>query len=419
MKTALLPLAGLSMFLACLRATAQELVVDDPDGALATVVAPVAVACNLSPEQRRAATAGRLFLRETGRNGAVAVPAQIFPVARGRDDALLCWLMLPGTKGRRAFRLEIQSASDAARVTAERNPEGQFDVREEDRSVLRYNYALIEPGALLDQIKPADRLYARARSDYIHPLFGLRGEALTRDWPLDHPHHRGIYWAWPEVDWRGERGDLHALQKVFARPVGRCFTQSGPVFAELIAENLWKWEDAEPIVQERAVIRAYRATEAGRVLDLEFQFTALREPVLLARRGTDKYGGLNLRFAPVEGQQIATRLDPSNAEPRMAWAEIAGRFGGASEPAGVVILQHISNPRYPGDWVQFPKLNWLQPTFPTAGERWELKPGCPLVLRYRLWLHPDGPASEERCAGHWRAYQSALTPKFFPESALP
>jgi hypothetical protein len=348
---------------------ARDFIVHDPDGALAAVAAPVAAASRLTAEQRQAALEGRLFLREVGGDPNLAIPAQVLP-----------------------------DSQDTGRT---------------------HLYALIEPGALLDQVEPRNRIYARARSDYIHPLFGPQGEALTLDWPIDHPHHRGIYWAWPEVDWRGERGDLHALQRVFARPVGRCFAGGGPVFAQLVAENLWKWDDAEPIVQERAVIRAYRATETGRVIDLEFQFTALREPVLLARRGTDKYGGLNLRFAAVAEQQITTHTDPPEAARRCAWAEIAGRFAGANAPAGVVILQHSGNPDFPGDWVQFPNLNWLQPTFPASGTRWKLEPGRPLVLRYRLWVHSGGPAGEERCAAQAQAYQSPQGPKFFPEPAPP
>lgn len=417
MRTLRPPVLALWLSLAVPADAATELIVQDPDGALAAAAAPVALPCKLTPEQRQAALDGRLFVRDIGAAAASETPAQIFSSATETDAVQVCWLMPPGSKGRRAFRLEIRSAPAAPRLTAQRNAEGQFDVREGDRPALRYNYALIEPGALLDQVKPANRIYARARSDYIHPLFGLHGETLTRDWPLDHPHHRGIYWAWPEVDWRGERGDLHALQRVFARPVGRCFTSDGAVFAQLVAENVWKWDDAEPIVQERAVIRAYRATEAGRLLDLEFQFTALREPVLLARRGTDKYGGLNLRFAEVEEQRITTHTDPTNATPRRAWAEIAGRFAGASAPSGVAILQHGANPDHPGDWAQYPNLNWVQPTFPAAGTRWELKPGQPLVLRYRLWLHPGGPASAGQCDLHWKAYQSPEAPKFFPNSS--
>lgn len=416
MRTLHPPVLAICLSLALQTDAATELIVPDPDGALGAVAAPVALPCKLTPEQRQAALDGRLFVREVGADATEAVPTQILSARPDAESVRLCWLMPPAPKGRRAFQLEIRPATARPHLTAERNAEGQFDVREDDRPVLRYNYALIEPGALLDQVNPANRIYARARSDYIHPLFGPHGETLTRDWPLDHPHHRGIYWAWPEVDWRSERGDLHALQRVFARPVGRCFASGGPVFVQLVAENLWKWDDAGPVVQERALIRAYRATKSGRLLDLEFEFTALREPVLLARRGTDKYGGLNLRFAAVDEQQITTHTDPTNARPRRAWAEIAGRFAGAAAPSGVVILQHSANPDYPGDWAQYPNLNWVQPTFPASGTRWELKPGLPLVLRYRLWVHPGGPSGAEQCDRQWNAYQSPLAPNFFQNS---
>jgi hypothetical protein len=48
----------------------------------------------------------------------------------------------------------------------------------------------------LAQMCAGNRIYARARSDHIHPLSEPGGAVLTKDWPVDHPHHRGIYWAW-------------------------------------------------------------------------------------------------------------------------------------------------------------------------------------------------------------------------------
>ena len=41
--------------------------------------------------------------------------------------------------------------------------------------------------------KSLDGKYTRA--NYIHPLYGLDGEVLTEDFPRDHPHHRGVFWA--------------------------------------------------------------------------------------------------------------------------------------------------------------------------------------------------------------------------------
>jgi hypothetical protein len=283
---------------------------------------------------------------------------------------------------------------------------GQVDITELGHPVLRYNYRTREPGDLLAQVHPDNRKYARARSDYIHPLFGLNGEELTEDWSVDHPHHRGIYWAWPEVDYRGERGDLHALQRVFARPTGRCVLQSGETFAQIDAENDWRWEDREPIVRERALIRAFKADRNGRWVDLEFHFTALGDDVAVARRGTEHYGGLNIRLAAVKDQRITTHTDLPGSDPRMAWADLSGTFASGRSQTGLSIFQHPENPDYPGDWVQYPDLNWLQPTFPAAQRRWVLKKGQPLVLRFRLWIHRNGQVSEDTLADAWRTYRT-------------
>ena len=94
-------------------------------------------------------------------------------------------------------------------------------------------------------------IYAVPRSDYIHPLYGLDGAMLTNDWPdAGHPHHRGIFWAWPEVEYGSKLGDIYALQTVFARPTGNIKLTDGRDYAEIDAENLWMWEDKEAIVRE-------------------------------------------------------------------------------------------------------------------------------------------------------------------------
>jgi hypothetical protein len=417
-----------------------ELVVDDPDGALGRAQAPVAAACALDERQLRAAREGRLGLRER-RDGAGAsrdrIPVQLLPDPPAAA-VRLCWLLPAGAKGRRVFTLEEATTAPEVVLRAQRDPaSSQYDLVEGGQPVLRYNYATVGPGAVLESIAPANRQYAVPRSDYIHPLYGPHGETFTQDWSADHPHHRGIYWAWPEVDWRGRRGDLHALQRVCARPTGQCIGVGGPVFAQVEAENLWKWEDRDAIVRERALLRAWRATPLGRVVDLEFRFRALGEPVELARRDTRAYGGLNLRFSSVAGQQIATHtapwsgpparglgetpasqearaggtaITPAGARPRMAWGQISGCFDGAAQPASVVILQHSANPGYPGDWVEYPALNWLQPTFPARETRHRLERDVELTLRYRLWIRAGAPAEDEACADQWRAFHAPLSP---------
>ena len=240
---------------------------------------------------------------------------------------------------------------------------------------------------MLSRVKEASRKYAQPRSDYIHPLFGLSGEVLTQDWSVDHPHHRGIYWAWPEVDYGTNRGDLHALQTVFARPTGRYKLQGGSDFAQVEAENNWLWEDHEPIVQELTLIRAYRSEAGkGRIIDLVFEFRALKDGVTVARRHTNAYGGLNIRLVTPQSQAIFSFTDPETAVPRRAWSDLSGLFGNGV-PAGLTLLQSARNPDYPGDWIQYPHLAWCQPAFPAVGSRFPLRRDKPLVLSFRLWVH--------------------------------
>jgi len=109
----------------------------------------------------------------------------------------------------------------AMTIKTEMNPE-RFTIEDRRQPVLTYNFGTVPVPA------GVNGKYAVARSNYVHPLFGPNGEILTKDYSPDHPHHRGIYWAWPEVTYRGETRDLHALQGVFARPV-KMLRQDGGV----------------------------------------------------------------------------------------------------------------------------------------------------------------------------------------------
>ncbi len=249
--------------------------------------------------------------------------------------------------------------------------------------------------------------YAVARADYIHPLYGPEGEELTRDYSPDHPHHRGIYWAWPEVTWKGETRDLHALQGVFARPVRVLRKESGRARAVLEVESVWRWGDADAVARERARISVMPERGGRRIVDLEFEFEGLVENLTLARRDRSLYGGLNLRLSARENQKIAVHSDGEGTLPRRAWACLAGTPPGGSRAVSLVILQPAGNPDYPGDWVQYPELNWLQPTFPAKNKAYELKPGGPLVLKYRLVI-VRGELGEADLAKLWADYDRGM-----------
>lgn len=310
------------------------------------------------------------------------------------------WAIPPSTPSSGRFRLEVAPQPLPVHLRAFRDRTmRQILIEEGGRPVLQYNYWTVDRPDRHVQVAPENRIYSRPRSDYIHPLYGLQGEVLTEDWPADHPHHRGIYWAWPEVDYRGERGDLHALQHVFAYPTGRYRLTDGAVFAQVEAESVWRWENGDPIVLEWARIRAYRRTGQGRCIDLALFFTALKQPVLVARRGTNLYGGLNMRLAAIVNQRFVF-----HTEGERAWAGASGVFPEGDQPTTLLIFPHPKNPHHPPDWIEYPHLNWLQPAFPASGGRHELQPGQPLALRYRLWIRQGDVPPIDLLQAMWTAY---------------
>lgn len=278
----------------------------------------------------------------------------------------------------------------------ENTASGRYTVTDGGRPVLVYNFAAVPVPA------SATGKYAVARSDYVHPLYGPGGEVLTTDYSPDHPHHRGLYWAWPEVTWRGETRDLHALQGVFARPVRMVRQEVADGRAVLEAENNWMWGDAEPIVNERATILVALQKDGRRAIDFELRFTALVDGVTLARRGRTHYGGFNCRLSARTDQVILTHSD-TNRAPAEAWACLTGVPPLGKSPVSVALLQDPANPGYPGDWVQYPNLNWLQPTFPTSGTAFALRRGQPLTLRFRVVV-AAGAINDATLRGFWSDY---------------
>ncbi|MCP4092856.1 MAG: hypothetical protein GY747_05335 [Planctomycetes bacterium] len=300
--------------------------------------------------------------------------------------------------------LTLYSPSFAPQEIEIAHPQATYDkssgivaLSDGEQALLHYRATSVPlPDGYLDQIAEGNRIYAKPRSGYLHPLYGLDGEELTLDWSIDHPHHRAIYWAWPEVQVGKNTGDLHALQKIYSRPVGEPETIATKEYARVKAKNLWLWDDLDAVVMEQVVITAFAIQEDGmRVIDLELRFEALAEDVSLARRGTNLYGGLNVRLAPVEGLGFDRQTQaPRAATPATpgalahAWSTTTGVWKGGKQLTTLAILEYPLNPESPADFVTYEELPWFQPTFPRAGSRYALKRGEPLSLRYRFLIFP-------------------------------
>src|SRR5512134_3227813 len=159
---------------------------------------------------------------------------------------------------------------------------------EGDRPVLVYNHGVLRRTGV-----PADR----ARSTYVHPLYGLEGEVLTDDFPKDHYHHRGLFWAWPHVKVGDKEYDIWMLKGIGHRFEKWLAREAGPAGAVLGVENGWYAGDRK-VMQERVWLRVFPAAGGAQAVDVELVLTPQDQPIALTGAEGKSYGGLTLRFAP-------------------------------------------------------------------------------------------------------------------------
>lgn len=183
--------------------------------------------------------------------------------------------------------------------------------------------------------------------------------------------------------------DLWALEGMgqkFHRVLGR---EVGPVFARFGVAAGW-YVGKRQVVEETAWLTVYRANETGRAMDVDLSFAAVKEPVTIGGREKKGYGGFTLRFAPREETTLWTpngRQTKDSDHDRFPWADLSARLAGARAVSGAAIFDHAQNPGFPNTWC-LRNYGIISPTFPGEG-RHEIKPGQPLRLRYRVWIHRD------------------------------
>src|SRR5688500_12504099 len=286
------------------------------------------------------------------------------------------------------------SAADSFRFT---NITGKsLALFEGTRPVLVYNHGVIQ--------QPAGVPANRARSTYVHPIYGLDGEILTDDFPKDHYGHRGLFWGWPHVRIGAQYynlWDLRGIEQRFERWLARDVSASA---ATLGIRNGWYVGDRK-VVQEEVWLRATPSTRNERVVDVELKWTPLSEPLTLQGAEGKSYGGLTLRFAPRTNTVITTQLGQSEKDllvTRLPWADFSGRFGGRAEASGAAILVAPDHPDFPPEWMTR-HYGLLCVGWPGVQPK-TFQPGATIRCRYRVWIH-RGAAKAERILQAYRAYE--------------
>ncbi len=286
-------------------------------------------------------------------------------------------------------------------VSIRKVPEG-YEFRDGDRQVMHYQ-----------RLKKS--LAGKSpRANYVHPLIGLDGNVLTQDFPADHIHHRGIFWAWHQV-YVGDRSAGDSWENKGLQSVVRTarVVEQGPLFATL--EVIVDWTSSaitdtagnpQPIVEETTCIRLFHATAKFQYIDFRIQLKPLVENVRIGGADNVKgYSGFTARIRPPRAMAITDesgRISKDAVGTKSRWADVSGQFGTAADVSGVAILSHRSLPEFPPKWL-LRHYGMQNVAFP-GRHPITLSAKQPLVLRHRLMLHRGG-LKNATVSLHQQAYE--------------
>lgn len=234
------------------------------------------------------------------------------------------------------------------------------------------------------------------RANYVHPLMDLDGHVITEDFPDDHGHHRGVFWAWHQVviDDAGQPkslGDAWLCQD-FEWKVQQVSSTVHRNVAVLRTATTWKSSKHTtkagkpiPLVKEKAKIEVHRSQANTQFVDFEISLLALVDGLKIGGSDDTKgYGGFSPRIRMHD--KLAFSARDGEVEPVKNSID-AGPWVNISDPQrGIAILSHQDNPNHPQPWILRRARSMQNPVYP-GREPVALSTSTPLVLKYRLVIH--------------------------------
>ncbi|NLN93490.1 MAG: hypothetical protein GX130_09325 [Candidatus Hydrogenedens sp.] len=280
-------------------------------------------------------------------------------------------------------------------------------LRENDKAVWEFHYALVQPPF------PVPAHYERAC--YFHPLYGLDGEIMTQDFPIDHFHHRGLFWAWPDSLAGEKKIDVWILKNARQRNLSRVEKEDDAERAVLSLVNHWAFDENpdQGIMKEEVEVIVYPAEDSHRAMDFTLTFTNVSDGTITLRgSGTDNkgYGGFCFRPDALRKNFIFTAATGRIEEDALAlespWVDISFPVvKGETALSGLAVFQH---PDLPG----FPHAGWILRHYGFLGQSWPhtqdhlMNPGDSFTLKYRVVLH-RGSCEEADVPSLFQAYMTA------------
>ncbi|MEY5015458.1 MAG: hypothetical protein RIS92_1816 [Verrucomicrobiota bacterium] len=255
------------------------------------------------------------------------------------------------------------------------------------------------------------------RGGYLHPLRTPEGHVVTGDFPADHRHHHGVWFAWTKAEWGGRATDFWnlgaGLGGVEGGEVRRVWNEGGAGCLKAghrvvdYSSGVW-----DLVLEEEWEVRFGSGESGGRVFN--------RVDVTVGQRVAGQgalvlpsyhYGGFAFRgldaWSGVEGMQVLASggvSDRTGVEGGgRVWVALTGAVGeGGGARGSVVVMGHPTNFRHPEPVRMHPK----DPYFCFAPQRaggFSLEAGKPHTVSYRLMI-VDGAVSAAEADGWAREW---------------
>jgi hypothetical protein len=230
------------------------------------------------------------------------------------------------------------------------------------------------------------------RANYVHPLFDLEGRVISEDFPSDHGHHRGVFWAWHQV-WVGDKklGDPWVCKDFLWEIESLRTTRRGESLS-VQATVMWKSPDhldatgqLAPVVRETTKITVYPELQNYRVIDFAVSLLALVDDVKIGGSEDVKgYGGFSPRIKLNAEQRFESAdgiVEPVKTSIKAdRWINIADNTN------GIAIIARATNPQPNDRWI-LRRSNSMQNAVYPGRQPVALSNVQPTVLQYRLVIH--------------------------------
>lgn len=244
------------------------------------------------------------------------------------------------------------------------------------------------------QKKPKSLNGAYVCNNYIHPLYSLKGDTLTEEFPIDHPYHRGIFWAWHQIHVNekhiGNSWTMENIQQI----VTDIHTTIENEAAQLNLSILWQsplFKNNTPFISETTRITVHPLYDGVRKIDFAIALKALVQGVEIGGADNQKgYGGFCMRiklpndllFTSKDGK-VTPKLEQITTGP---WMDFSATFGSKNATSGLALLCHPKTLNYPAPWILRQQTSMQNIVFP-GRNRIKIPMDKPLSLCYRLVIH--------------------------------